>query len=68
MMAYKVQLIALRCYSAQEADGDEIYVKVNEEIVFEAEVLGYKFADAARAAVREGGLSPSCLSLVAAFR
>ncbi len=38
--SYTLRLVSLICYQAQEADGDEIYMKVNGEQVFSWEDLG----------------------------
>lgn len=40
MSSYTLRLVSLVCYQVQEADGDEIYMKVNGEPVFSWEDLG----------------------------
>ncbi len=35
-MAYTIKLVGLDCFTAEELDGDEIYIKLNGEKVWEA--------------------------------
>lgn len=35
-MVYMIRLVALECFQAEEIDGDEIYIKLNGEKVWEA--------------------------------
>jgi hypothetical protein len=44
-MSYQLRLISLRCNKAQEGDGDEIYLKLNGDIIFTWDKVGYKFVD-----------------------
>ncbi len=45
-MGYTLRLLSLKCIQAQEADGDEIYAKLNGEIIFSWSRLGLKFYSA----------------------
>ncbi|MGB1285805.1 MAG: hypothetical protein ACPG7F_04660 [Aggregatilineales bacterium] len=42
-MTYTLQLISLTCLAVQEVGGDEIYLKLNDDIIFTWQQLGKTF-------------------------
>jgi hypothetical protein len=36
-MPYTIKLIALECFSAEEVDGDEVYLKLNGSVIWKAD-------------------------------
>ncbi|MFZ4813513.1 MAG: hypothetical protein ACOYL5_03175 [Phototrophicaceae bacterium] len=43
-MPYSIEFISLQCLKNQELDGDEIYLKFNDQVVFHWEDTGYHWA------------------------
>ena len=48
MSTFTLRLLSLRCIQAQEGDGDEIYLKLNGEIIFSWDKIGRKFTNLIR--------------------
>ncbi len=44
-MGFTLHLMTLDCHASQEMDGDEIYMKLNGEIIFTWKGVGRKFSD-----------------------
>ena len=43
-MPYTLEIIALECIKNQEVDGDEIVIKLNDQVMFHWEDTGYRWA------------------------
>ena len=44
-MGFTLHLLTLDCHASQEMDGDEIYMKLNDKIIFSWKGMGRKFSD-----------------------